>query len=131
MQKNWAKYLYIPMEIKKIEEHRCSSVKITVEDDGAVIAWAFLYIIPNDRHTEASGLMENVYVEKPYRGRGIGKVLVEQVIEEARQRGCYKLLGQSRYGKEDVHALYEKFGFHDHGKNFRMDLKQSSILQKD
>ena len=46
------------------------------------------------------------------------------IIEEAKNKGCYKLIAQSRYGNK-AHGLYEKIGFEDHGKNFRMNLHES------
>ncbi len=95
------------------------------------MAWGFLVVISNDRHAESYGLLENVYVEPEFRGRGIGTKLLQEIIAEAKRIGCYKLLGQSRYGKENVHDLYLSLGFKDHGKNFRMDLKESPIRQQD
>ena len=110
------------MEIKLKKEERAYAIKLTAEEGGKIFGHAYLYILYNDLHEEAFGLMEDVYVEKGRRGEGVGTRLVDAVIKEARERGCYKLLGQSRYSKEDVHKLYIKLGFKDHGKNFRMDL---------
>ncbi|OGY81637.1 MAG: hypothetical protein A3F54_01055 [Candidatus Kerfeldbacteria bacterium RIFCSPHIGHO2_12_FULL_48_17] len=119
------------MEIKKREQPGTKVIKITAEEDGKIIGWGFLYLIVNDRHDEPYGLIENVYVEKEFRGQGTGKKLIEVLIVEAKKQGCYKLIGQSRYGKDVTHTFYEKFGFRDHGKNFRMDLKKSEIKQAD
>jgi GNAT superfamily N-acetyltransferase len=119
------------MNIEKTTEHNVYSIKFTIKKEEAVIAWAFLVIIVNDRHAEPYGLMENVYVEPDHRGQGLGTQLVEAVIAEAKERGCYKLIAQSRYEKPEVHKLYEKYGFKDHGKNFRMDLIDSPVKQAD
>lgn len=119
------------MDIQKTKLDNAYSIKLHVERDGKVVGWAFLIVLKTDRHTEPHGVMENVYVEQEYRGQGIGTALVEALIEEAKAQGCYKLLGQSRYSKPEVHALYERFGFKDWGKNFRMDLKESEIKQRD
>ncbi len=96
--------------------------KITVQHGTDIIARVYLYIIKNDLHKEPYGLMEDVFVEPEHRGKGIGKQLIARVIEEAKKQGCYKLVAQSRHEKLEVHALYEKFGFRNHGINFRMDL---------
>lgn len=109
------------MQIKQTKENRASAVKFTAEKDGQVIGRAYLYILYNDLHTAPFGLMEDVFVEEAERGKGIGSALVKAVIEEANTQGCYKLIGQSRYGREPVHELYEKLGFKDHGKNFRLE----------
>lgn len=119
------------MDFKKVRRDDCYSVQFIAEENGRKVGWGFLVIINNDRHAEPYGLLENVYVEPEFRGRGIGSRLVQEIIEEAKRIGCYKLLGQSRYGKEKVHDLYLTLGFKDHGKNFRMDLKESPIKQAD
>lgn len=106
--------------IKKIDE-RTTCVKFFKIIDGAEVGRARLVIVYNDLHEEPYGLLEDVFVERAHRSRGFGTELTKQVIEEAKRRGCYKLLAQSRYGREAVHKLYEKIGFKDHGKNFRME----------
>ena len=52
----------------------------------------------------------------------MGSKLITAAIAEAKKQNCYKLICTSRYGKPEVHALYGKFGFKDHGKEFRLDL---------
>lgn len=110
------------MEIRKEIEKKSYAVKFIAEIDGKQIGRAYLYLIYNGLHENPYGLMEDVFVEEEFRGKGIGTALVQSVIAEAKRLGCYKLIGQSRYGREKVHELYQKLGFEDHGKNFRMNL---------
>jgi len=120
------------MEIKKEIKKESFGVKITLEEDGKVMGWAYLYVLPNDRHKEVFGFIENVYIEQEYRSGGLGRQLIETVITEAKERGCYKLIGTTRHSKPGVIAMYEKFGFKNHGIEFRMDLIQDSkVLTKD
>jgi len=95
---------------------------LELREEGILLGSVYLFILHTDRHDEPYATMENLYVEETFRGRGYGRQLVEQAIEKAKERGCYKLLGQSRYENERAHDLYLKLGFRDHGKNFRMDL---------
>ena len=108
----------------KIEKQNIQShaIRFSAKVDSKEIGRAYLYIIKNDLHDESYGLMEDVFVEEQNRGQGIGRMLVQAVIDEAREKNCYKLIGQSRYGREEVHNMYTRFGFKDHGKNFRMDI---------
>ena len=110
------------MEIVSYKIDKSSGVKIEAREDGKILGWAYLYIMHNDLHKEPFGFMENVFVHEKYRGKGLGTQLVQRIIEEAKRENCYKLIGPSRYGKPAVHALYEKIGFKDHGKEFRIDL---------
>lgn len=97
-------------------------IKIVLKDNGEEIGRVFLYLIYNGLHEKPYGLMEDLFVQETYRGQGHASRLITALIEEAKAQGCYKLIGQSRYGKDDIHAMYEKRGFVNHGYNFRMNL---------
>jgi len=90
--------------------------------EGKIIGRAFLFLIYNDLHPKPYGLLEDVFVEEKYRGKGIGKELVKRVIEKAKELGCYKLIATSRFERENVHRLYENLGFKKWGYEFRIDL---------
>lgn len=107
------------VEIKQ-KEIAASGIKFFVEKDGQEIARATLFLMSNDLHSRPFGLLEDAFVEEEYRGQGIGTQLVQAVMEEAKQR-CYKLLCTSRYSRSQVHELYQKLGFNNHGIEFRMD----------
>ncbi|PLX26296.1 GNAT family N-acetyltransferase [Candidatus Parcubacteria bacterium] len=109
------------MELKKEMKMDAYAVKFTFEEDGRTLGRAYLYIIHNDLHDRPYGLLEDLYVEEDQRGRGLGNKLVSAVVEEAKKIQCTKLIGTSRYARTEVHAWYEKLGFSDYGKEFRMD----------
>jgi len=106
----------------KNKEIEGKGIKIFLELDGKEIARGYLYLIKNDLHQEPYGFMEDVFVEEKFRGKGYGAKIVKALIEEAKKRGCYKLLGTSRHGREKVHQFYKSLGFYDRGKEFRIDL---------
>lgn len=110
------------MQIKN-ERVESYGIKITVEEAGNEIGRAYIYIMKNSLHDEPFGLLEDVFVDESFRGKGIGTELVEKIIETAREEGCYKLLATSRYERTKVHDLYERMGFKDKGKEFRLDIK--------
>jgi len=110
------------MEIVLNKENKSYAMKITAEEQGVAIGGAYLYIMHNDLHQEPFGFIENVFVEEESRGKGVGTKLIEAVIAEAKRENCYKIICTSRYSNPHVHAFYEKFGFKDYGKEFRMDL---------
>jgi GNAT superfamily N-acetyltransferase len=114
---------YIAMNLKKEEKRDTYAVRIAVEDNGQELGRAYLYLIFDDAHDKPYGSFD-VLVEENQRGKGLGTKLVEAVIAEAKERGCYKLIGTSRYSRPQVHAWYESLGFKDYGKEFRMDLIQ-------
>ena len=95
--------------------------KYEYSKDGLVLGRASLYIMTNDLHSRPFGLLEDVYISSACRGEGIGTMLTERIIDKAKELNCYKLICTSRYSKPRVHALYERLGFKDHGKEFRID----------
>lgn len=119
------------MELKKQTRSDTYSIQISIKEKGRVLGWAFLVVIRNDRHDEPYGLLENVYVETAYRNQGLGGRLVQAVIEEAKAKGCYKILATTRYSKPEIQKWYEKLGFRNHGIEFRLDLSGSKPKQKD
>lgn len=119
------------MRIKKEIKKDAFAVKIILEEESKILGWAFVYIMFQDRHPGPYAYLENVYVEQEYRSRGLGTKLVELAIAEAKERGCYKIIGTSKLEKTSVHAFYEKHGFQKMGYEFRMDLKKSKLLTKD
>tara|TARA_Y100000310_G_scaffold159115_1_gene158593 strand:+ start:11011 stop:11343 length:333 start_codon:yes stop_codon:yes gene_type:complete len=98
------------------------AIKITLEDDGSILGRAFIYLIKNDLHEQPYALLEDVFVEEVYRGQGNGQRLVQAAIDKAKELGCYKIIGTSRHSRQAVHEFYTKLGFHDYGKEFRMDI---------
>ena len=110
------------MDILLNKEDKSYRIKITAEENGGILGWAYLYIMFNDLHKEPFGFLENVFVKEENRGKGLGSKLVEAVITEAKKQNCYKIICTSRYESPKVHALYNKLGFKDYGKEFRIDL---------
>ncbi|MBI4450445.1 GNAT family N-acetyltransferase [Candidatus Woesearchaeota archaeon] len=108
------------MEVKSADVP-AAGIKFYAEQDGREVARVFLYVLTNELHPAPFGFMEDVFVEEQMRGKGIGSALVEQVIEEAQRRGCYKLICTSRHEKDAVHDMYMRLGFTDHGKEFRIN----------
>lgn len=119
------------MQIKKEKINKSFAIKILLEEDGKILGWAFVYIMFADRHVEPYAYLENVYVEPEYRGQGLGNKLVELAVAEAKEQGCYKIIGTSKMEKIGVHEFYEKHGFKKMGFEFRMDLQESKILTRD
>ena len=54
------------------------------------------------------GFIEEIVVLENYRGRGIGKLIMRELIDNARNENCYKLVLECR---EEKKSFYEKLGF--------------------
>ena len=109
------------MEIEK-RDIQAKGVKLVAIADGKEVGRAYLYLMTNDLHDKPFGFMEDVFVEEEYRSQGIGTALIDALVQEAKRRGCYKIIATSRHSRPKVHDLYLKLGWYDHGKEFRIDL---------
>jgi phosphinothricin acetyltransferase len=83
---------------------------IVAEDDGAVAGWASLNVF-NAREAYRFVADISVYVERGWRGKGVGGVLLARLIELAREHGFRKLVLSAFPFNQAGMALYEKFGF--------------------
>lgn len=48
----------------------------------------------------------DVFIDERYRGKGLGKALIERIVESGDLKGVRGILGT-----KDAHRLYEQFGF--------------------
>jgi GNAT superfamily N-acetyltransferase len=87
------------------------------KENGKIIASCYICIIPNlTRGGKSIGFIENVITDIEYKGKGIGKNIVENAIKYAREQNCYKILLQSGNRRTDAHRFYESVGFDGESK---------------
>ena len=80
-----------------------------VEFEGKIIASVSLLLEQKVIHEcGIVGHLEDVVVDRDYRKYGMGKFIIERIIKIARERGCYKLIGDC---KSELLGFYEKNGF--------------------
>ncbi|MBI2850899.1 MAG: GNAT family N-acetyltransferase [Chloroflexi bacterium] len=96
---------------------------LVAEEEGKVVGTMALIIVPNLSH---GGLpwagVENVMVDADYRRRGIGKLLMDYALAQAKQAGCYKIQLISDKSRKEAHRFYEALGYKASGHGFRMYL---------
>jgi len=107
---------------ENIEKH---NIKYFIaKENGKIIASCYICIIPNlTRGGKSIGFIENVITDIEYRGKGIGKNIVENAIEYAKVQNCYKIILQSGKERTAAHRFYESLGFNGESKRaFEMRL---------
>jgi ribosomal protein S18 acetylase RimI-like enzyme len=55
--------------------------------------------------------IHDLAVLQPYRGQGVGRILLERVEAKGRELGCCKLTLEVREDNHRAQRLYQKFGF--------------------
>ena len=86
-------------------------------DNEKIISSCYICIIPNfTRGGTSIGFIENVITDINYRGKGIGRKIMENAINYAKEQKCYKVLLQSGNRRTDAHEFYKKLGFDGESK---------------
>lgn len=84
------------------------------EDDGKIIGCGGICYqkeMPSpDNLTGTNGYLMNIYTLPEYRGHGVGRRIVEFLIDDAKKRGTEKIYLESAKGAKH---LYEEIGFSD------------------
>lgn len=70
-----------------------------------------------------SMVIEAVQTRPDMRGRGIGAVMINYCLDEARARGMKAVQLTSNVARLDAHRFYERLGFEKRHFGFRMKLK--------
>ena len=79
---------------------------IVALENEIVVGYASIHYLK--KITRKSGIIEDVVVKENQRGKGIGKLLVKNLIEKAKQNNCDKIILSS---SEKNLKFYEKLGF--------------------
>jgi len=83
---------------------------IVAEADGAVVGWASLNRF-NPRHAYDHVADFSVYVERAWRGRGVGTALLAELVATARSLGYHKMVLAALASNTGGVALYTRAGF--------------------
>lgn len=106
-------------EIAELPEHNF----LVAEEDGFVLGTLFVLIVPNLSHNAHPwGCIENVVVDRRFRGKGIGHLLMESAAEFCREAGCYKIQLLSHKKRLEAHKFYRALGYEDSALGFRLYL---------
>ena len=111
----------------KKEVVNTSGIRFSFKRNEKEVGRAYLYFLQNDLHEKPFGLLEDVHVDPNFRGEGIARELLEEVLREA-GKNCYKLIATSRNDgtRDAVHEWYIRLGFEDYGTEFRMNFSSNS-----
>ena len=93
-----------PVNSEYLSDPNSTTIVISVED--IIVGVASIHIIK--KLTRILGIIEDVAVNEKYRGKGVGKKLVESLILIGKQKNCDKIVLSS---SEQNSKFYEKIGF--------------------
>jgi ribosomal protein S18 acetylase RimI-like enzyme len=66
--------------------------------------------------------IDEIIVDKDFRGRGYGTILINHVLKICKEQGCVSILLDSDFLRLNAHKFYEKLGFKKTGYIIQKDL---------
>lgn len=100
-----------PQELWKKFMRSSNTVALVAEVGGDLVGYGVLLIETKIRGGNA-GHIEDIVTKDTHRGSGVGRQIINGLIREARDRGCYKLSLQCRKENE---GFYDFLGFEKSG----------------
>ena len=84
--------------------------------EGRLVAFGSVFILNRVRGGR-SGIIEDVVVAPDLRGKGVGRLIVDSLLAEARKRDCFKV---SLEAAVSARPFYAAFGFETGGQIMRI-----------
>ena len=101
------------------------AIYIIALKDNSVIGYAGMWHVVNE------GQIVNVAVKKENRRQGVGALLLNELINIAKEKEMIGLTLEVRASNKEGQCLYEKFGFIEEGRRKRYYAKDSEDSKED
>lgn len=109
------RYWWTIMENDKIHTY-------VIEHNREVVGTATLHVLKKLIHGGSHvGVIEDVSVLSSQKGNGLGKKLINKLVEVAEEQKCYKVILNC---SQDNVGFYEKCGFEQKEVQMRLDIKE-------
>jgi putative acetyltransferase len=89
---------------------------------GNLVGFASFSVRTVIRYPRPIAEMDELYVTPAFRGKKIGRKLIEGVLLKASELGCYRMFIETHYDHDVAHKVYEKMQFTNYGYHFIKDL---------
>ena len=89
---------------------------------GEAVGTTALLVMPHVTYDcRPSAFVESMYVVAEHRRRGVARMMLRRLLDDARAAGCYKvqLLSHKRHADDGAHDLYRSTGFVAEAEGFR------------
>src|SRR3954453_6108735 len=106
----------IEEQIEWIDEHSGGNPAIVAVDDSGAVA-GFASLTPyRSRPAYAPTVEDSVYVRRDLRGAGVGRLLLSDLVDLARDHGFHSVVGRIVGGHDASIALHRTCGFEEIGR---------------
>jgi len=99
-----------------------NSYILVAEIKGVVVGFVNFTTRKTILHRSLSGLIDELIVDKSYRGKGVGKQLLSSAIKKSRKLGCCEVEVSTEKTNAKAREFYRQCGFTERGVFFEIDL---------
>lgn len=116
------------IDVKLITENcrnllsEANSYILVAEIGGIIVGFVNFTTRKTILHRGLSGLIDELIIDKSYRGKGIGRQLLSSAIEKSRQLGCCEVEVSTEKTNIKAREFYIQCGFTERGELFEIDL---------
>ena len=94
-----------------VEQHQgAHPAVVAVDDDGTLTGFGSLSVF-RDRAAYAATVEDSIYVDERCRGRGVGRLLLEELLSLARKQGFHSVVARIADDNAASIALHRRCGF--------------------
>lgn len=102
----------------------CNNIYLVVEEEGRILGYCGLWGVVGE------GQINNVAIKKVNRNKGIGKKMLQRLLELGKQKGLEEFTLEVRVSNENAIRLYRSLLFKDAGirKNFYEEPIEDALI---
>ena len=98
-----------PDNLERIVANKNIHLIILKSNTGSIVACATLALVPTP--SNLLGFVEDVVVDKEFRGKGYGRIIMQEIITIAKNSNVNQIKLQSNPKRVNANILYKKLGF--------------------
>jgi GNAT superfamily N-acetyltransferase len=92
------------------------------EDKEKIVGFATFSVRDVVRYPKSIAELDELFVLKDNRKKGVGKKLMDEVEKQAKKLDCYRIFIESHYDHKVAHHFYENLAYKNYGYHFIKDL---------
>ena len=109
--------------VAELTRNICARYKVLIIDN-RVVSYGGMWVLLDEAH------ITNIAVHPEFRGIGLGNVIVEQLVKEAKENNISSMTLEVRVNNISAINLYKKYGFIEEAvrKNYYQDTGEDAII---
>jgi GNAT superfamily N-acetyltransferase len=95
---------------------------LVAELDGKVVGFTHFLFRPSTWSINDYCYLEDLFVDSDIRGKGVGRALIDAVVERAQTKGAPRVYWTTQNGNSQARILYDSFGYPSEFVQYRIPL---------